>query len=135
MQLTPVMLVVRNGKSSTCNEEDASNKVDEELQDGEVGAKQVGEEDSRHDDGISHSGSLPKEIIIIRSPCLPVTIIAKPADHQDDEDQDLEDHNYYGVYTTICSYNLQHLQNTSWCSQNAGVEGKSHDCDLCDFTG
>ena len=74
-----------------------------------------------------------KEIIIIRSPCLPVTIIAKPTDHQDYEDQDLEDHNYYGVYTTICSYNLQHLQNTSWCSQNAGVEGKSHDCDVCDY--
>ena len=105
-QLTSVMLVVRNGQSSNSNEEDPTNKVDEELQDGEVGPQEVGEQHSRHDDGVAHSGTLAKEIMIIRAPCLPVSIIAKPADHQDNQDQDLEEHNYYVVYTTDQSYNL-----------------------------
>ena len=105
-QLTSVMLVVGNGKSSNSNEQDPTNKVDEELQDGEVGPQEVGEQHSRHDDGVAHNGTLSKEIMIIRAPCLPVSIIAKPADHQDNQDQDLEEHNYYVVYTTDQSYNL-----------------------------
>ncbi len=46
------MLVVLNGDGSDRNEEDSSDEVDEELQDGEVGAKQVGHQHRRHDDGV-----------------------------------------------------------------------------------
>ncbi len=47
-----LMLVVLNGDGSDGNEEDSSDEIDEELQDGEVGAQQVGHQHRRHDDGV-----------------------------------------------------------------------------------
>ena len=46
------MLVVLDRDGSDGNEEDSSDEVDEELQDGEVGAQQVGHQHRRHDDGV-----------------------------------------------------------------------------------
>jgi hypothetical protein len=46
------MLVVLNGDGSDSNEEDSSDEIDEELQDGEVGAQQVAHQHRRHDDGV-----------------------------------------------------------------------------------
>ncbi len=46
------MLVVLNGDGSDGNEEDSSDEVDEELQDGKVGAQQVGHQHRWHDDGV-----------------------------------------------------------------------------------
>ena len=95
------MLVVRDGKSSNSNEEDATDEVYEELQDGEVGPQQVGDEDSRDDDGVAHSCSLTQKILVIWAPCLPVTIITKPGDHQDYQHQHLQ--------KIFFSYNLMRI--------------------------
>ena len=47
-----LVLVVLNRDGSDGYEEDSSDQVDEELQDGEVGAQQVGHQHCRHDDGV-----------------------------------------------------------------------------------
>ena len=46
------MLVVLNRDGSDGYEEDSPDQVDEELQDGEVGAEQVGHQHGRHNDGV-----------------------------------------------------------------------------------
>ena len=84
------MLVIRDGESSNSNEEDATDKVDEELQDGEVGSQEVGDEDSRDDDSIAHSCPLAQEVLIICPPGLPVSIISKPTDHQHYQHKNLQ---------------------------------------------
>ena len=50
--------VVGHGDGTDGDEENATDKVDEEFKDGEVGAKEVGHENGGDDDGIAYCGAL-----------------------------------------------------------------------------
>lgn len=108
--LVILMLVELYGDGPHRDEEYAPDQVDEQLQDGEVRAEQVGHQHCRHNDRVPDDSASAEKVVIHAAEVLRVAIPAKPAQEEDNKHQ----------------HNLQYFQQPRGCSQNYCVECDGH---------
>jgi len=83
-----LVLIVLDGDGPDGDEEDAAHQVDEELEDGEVGAHQVGQQHRRHYDRVPDHSALAEEVVVVSAKADGRALGAsEPRDHQHDKHQ------------------------------------------------
>jgi len=55
--------VIVDAERASDDEEHGAHQVNEELQNGQIGAQQVGEEDGGNDDGVAHECTHAQEVV------------------------------------------------------------------------
>jgi len=100
-----------DGDGPDGNEENASDEVDEELQDGEVGAQQVGDQHCRSDNRKPNDGSRHEEVVVrgVEEELVPVAP-AEPRQHQHDQHE----------------YDFKDFENASRGAKDASVQCERH---------